>query len=361
MICVIIAAVLGLAGCIILIYNSGSNVINLINGVRVSEILSWQQALNPLNIAAFVCICGALLMLLLAARLEGRHPVREFLDRYRPKESIHVCRELQDWENDIYFMCHELGIRALRAEMTEDGTAQSRALHFEYPEVIFARSLMQVLQGYFDEESYRQVVLFILGHELAHIQSGDTYYRYNRRMLAAFFLPVTAVLAASWFVNLGSLQEFPASRALGTRLLVSFCILALFIIFIVSPAHEDIRYWGQVNELRADRIGLQVSGVSADLFKELFECLEKNEKNNECSVRFHNTRRSSGTGRLRKILRKKWEEKFHDRMEDDPHPSWEVRVREIEKYGSRKWGIRDELMYMCRFSWNIRFRKEWGL
>lgn len=102
---------------------------------------------------------------------------------------------------------------------------------------------------------------------------------------------------------------------------ILFCFDSVF-----YKTWSDERYWKQVYELRADRIGIQISNVSIDIFKELM---------------FY----------------------FQTRIEteDDFHPLYETRIREIEKYNSIKWGIKDQLRYSWNFTWNLRIHKEWRL
>ena len=345
LICTIISIILALICGVILLYDSFVS--------SAEQIFSLQHFMRPLNLAAIACLCGALFVLFISQWLEGGHPLRGTLRKYGPKKGYYICDELKTLEPEIIDMCMKLRIKALEVKIKNEESAGALSLWFEYPEVFFSHKLLRKLGN-------KELILLVLGHELAHIHTGDTYYRHNRKLLAVFLLIFIAAFYAFGYIGSRMVGRLPAAWIWLVPHLILFCTMFILVNLFIAPAWGDIRYWGQVNELRADRIGLWVSGVSEAAFKKMAACLSGNAADYK-SVYCHSASHFTKAGQLWKVIEKCWKEKFYSIVEDSPHPSWDVRVGEIEKYGQQKWGIKDELRYMVRFSWNIRFHQKWRL
>ena len=354
---ILIAVVLAVVSGILLLYDT------VINGVVGDGLMTWEHMANPVHIAIAVCLAGAMLAFLIDKVRSGGHPLKEAMEKYGPKKGIYVCKELMPWKEDIFILCKKLGIKGVKLEVADEGVvlAYSKAVRFEWPTVVFAHSWLLELERVFSAEAY-DIILLILGHELAHIKTGDSYNRYNRKIMGIFLLLVFVLMAPIVLVNV-LMDRTVFSGALTMILVLIWMICALFVILIVSPVSEDIRYWGQVNELRADRTGMLISGVPIDTFRKMALFLQAREKlqNSDRKEKVLNSQNIRIRQKLLEKAKKKLKDKFHDKAEDDPHPSWQVRVREFEVHQGEPWSMTDELRYMWRFAWNTRIHGEWRL
>lgn len=271
---------------------------------------------NPAMMIALLCIIGAFMALL------------HYRDIKLGKKEVTIDIKLASWENDIEEICKKLHIKNVELKVVDDivkETVSSTLEKYEVPQICIGGYFLNDLKSTYKNEVFYNIVLFILSHELSHISSQDSLNRGRSKFFLflfigniLFFLALREINFA--FYNIINVQIF----------LTIFNLIMASIIFCIDSVFyktwSDERYWKQVYELRADRIGIQISDVSVDIFKELM---------------FYSQTRIE--------------------TEDDFHPLYETRIREIEKYNSIKWGIKDQLRYTWKFTWNLRIHKEWRL
>lgn len=271
---------------------------------------------NPTMMVALLCIIGAFMALL------------HYRDTKLGKKGVTFDIKLALWENDIEEICKKLHIKNVEIKVVDDivkETVSSTLEKYEVPQICIGGYFLNDLKRTYKSEIFYHIVLFILGHELSHIYSKDSLNRGRSKFFLFLFIGNILYFLALREINLAlyniiNVQLFLVIVNLIMTAII-FCIYSFF-----YKTWSDERYWKQVYELRADRIGLQISNVSVDIFKELM---------------FY----------------------FQTRIEteDDFHPLYETRIREIEKYNSIKWGIKDQLQYTWKFTWNLIIHKEWRL
>lgn len=271
---------------------------------------------NPAMMVALLCIISAFMALL------------HYRDTKLGKKEVTFDIKLASWENDIERICKKLHIKNVEIKVVDDivkETVSSILEKYEVPQICIGGYFLNDLKNTYKSEIFYNIVLFILGHELSHISSQDSLNRGRSKFVLFLFIGNILFFLALREIN------FALYNIINAQLfLIIFNLIMAAIIFCIDSffykTWSDERYWKQVYELRADRIGIQISDVSVDIFKELM---------------FYSQTRIE--------------------TEDDFHPLYETRIREIEKYNSIKWGIKDQLRYTWKFTWNLRIHKEWRL
>lgn len=307
---------------------------------------SWENLwLGKVSFSPFHLILAAGtacdLMLISIYIESGNHRIANWLqERKRRKEKIQIVEALKPWEEKIRRMCSELGIRSVQF-FVFDGTgaewAVSEASWKENYQIICLDSYcLKELEAYFGYAVSFEMISFVLGHELSHIQTGDSSHRIRRRVL--FFCGVIYMSMLLLFMS--TCLRAPTG---GNALAIS-CMFGLFLIgfTIVTHSFSDNRFWGQLYELRADRTGIQVSRISEEQFCMLADFFEQKESLHTCNSDAQRRGQSK-------------------RVDEDMYPSWETRKREIQKYGKRRWKTREYFRYAVRFSWKLKILRDWRL
>lgn len=271
---------------------------------------------NPVMVVALLCIIGVFLALL------------HYRNTKLGKKEVTFDTKLALWENDVDEICKKLHIKNVEIKVVDDVVKEAVSSTFEkyeVPQIRIGGYFLNDLKSTYKSEIFYNIILFILGHELSHISSKDSLNKGRFKFFIFLFIGNILVFLTLREINLA------LYNIINTQLFLAiFNLFMAAIIFRLDSffykTWTDERYWKQVYELRADRIGFQLSNISVDIFKKLM---------------FY----------------------FQTRIEteDDFHPLYETRVREIEKYNNVKWGIKDQLRYTWKFIWNLKVHKEWRL
>lgn len=244
------------------------------------------------------------------------------------KEEITYDTRLMLWEDDIEKICNKLHIKSVEIKIVDDiadEVVTSIIKKNEVPQIRIGGFFLNNLNKDFSKEIFRCMILFILGHELSHISTKDSLNRSSFRLFTFIFSGYIMYLLIFKKINLYLYNATGSIEPTTTASLVMLGI-ALCLYFVIEKTWSDERFWRQVNELRADRIGLQVAGVSVETFRNLMQ--------------YYQTELMA---------------------DDDFHPPYSTRNTEIEKYKDYKWGLKDYLRYTWRFTWNLTFHQNWRL
>lgn len=286
------------------------------NDIEWRNIFNIDYIHNPAMMVALLCIIGVFMALM------------HYRNTKSGKKEFTCDIKLAPLENDIEEICKKLHIKNVEIKVVDDivkETVSSTLEKFEVPQICIDGDFLDDLKSTYKSEIFNNIILFILGHELSHISSKDSLNKGRYKFILFLFIGNILFFLALREINLA------LYNIINTQLFLAIVnmIMATIIFCIDSFFYKtwsDERYWKQVYELRADRIGLQISNVSVDIFKELM---------------FYSQTR---------IV-----------TEDDFHPLYKTRIREIEKYNRIKWGIKDQLRYTWKFTWNLKIHKEWRL
>lgn len=249
---------------------------------------------------------------------------------------------LEPWEKDIRRMCEKLRIFDVAFFLQRgDGEkmAVSITLKNKRPEIQLDEYFLKKYASYTNRIVFHNMMKFLLAHELSHIYYGDSQGKSDKKLIL-----LSLVICFGGIIVSASCAHF--SLSIPVHLLMP---VVIYIMLIIFPAFSDERYWGQIDELRADRLGMRVSGTTISSFEEFARLFEERASTEEDTGWYHKSSLFSKIlGRL-------------TASEEDLHPNWKTRAAEIEKYCSRKWSVLDHIRYTWRFVWNLRLHKNWRI
>ncbi len=232
---------------------------------------------------------------------------------------VKVSRDLWPWDNEIKKMCQKLNIKGIRIEKCHNSQDIATICFDEdgVQVVLLDHYQMEAVKDFFLKQkwnTYHDAVMFIIGHELAHIHFKDTKGRKCASDILLILLGSMAYITVS-FCLLEGLNIFYGP------FFVLWFISVLLLICIIEPMAND-RYWAQVQELRADRVSMGTLGLRTEVF-----------------LQFAAYCRENGG------------------MEADKfHPDMELRCRELQQRST--WGISDHIRYSARFTVNRISRRK---
>ena len=224
-----------------------------------------------------------------------------------------MCRELR-LETVSFQTDERIGMNAI-AVVGEDST----------PAIIVGTELLDRLHRQLGMSAV-PAVRFVLGHELAHVyfrdQKDPLWKQAGRLWLLSFLL---AIGLAAILIRLDS------------GLYVAAAVLAVAgwggsVLNMLS----DVRFCRQIMELRADRIGLQLSRTVPDTFRTLLPFLEVMEKEENLLYQY-----------------------YKNYIDVASHPSLQRRLKELER--GKKWGVVEYVRYMLIVQIRIISGQGWRL
>lgn len=278
----------------------------------------------PQRLPAFLFLACAVACLLIDDLLGEKRiilAVAWMFRKRRQEEEIKIVG-LSPWKEDIMRMCGKINIHAAEFRLVSGGgtnLASCIAPKKGPPIVQLDACYMDKSAQKMPPDVFCNMICFVLAHELAHIYYGDSTGKRDRlMMLVSLLVTIAGILVLT--LSLGYVNT-----VLWITLFLIFCVYTGSVIF---SAFTDNRYWGQVEEFRADRLGGRISGISANSFKQFCAYLNTDTAKKE---------------------------------KEDMHPQLATRVREMERYGGRRWGIHDHIRYTWRFFWNVKIYRKWRL
>ncbi|WP_270327020.1 MULTISPECIES: M48 family metalloprotease [Enterococcus] len=239
-------------------------------------------------------------------------------------------------------MCRSISIEKLEVELGTNNIENAAAYveKNKVPKIVIEESMLLLLEKVSkgDFYVYSSYVSFFFAHELIHVKYEDPRKNKNRTRLAAL----------AWFVVIHStLLGIPIllGRLMTNPVLTFLYLIVMIIILLFTNIVTDKRYWEQIAELRADKLGLALSGLSKEMYVDLWEIqldrLKKDKKTSDMidskNIFYRYVKRNIG---------------------DFSHPSWECRVNNI--MSGSDWGIKDYIVHAIRIrGWKFQ-RRGWN-
>ena len=172
------------------------------------------------------------------------------------------------------------------------------------------------------------IIKLLFAHELVHIHYNDT--KWMRKVYGIVLLYIGFSL-------------FLMHLAVKSQNAVIWGMVVFIILnYLVFHKMCDERYWKQVMEFRADRIGIAVSNTSPAILEEALRCTAEGEINDE---------KKNNTGILHRI--------YQNQVEQQVHPGIKRRIYEAKR--EKPWSFREYFRYLWLINWNVITRKGWKI
>mgnify|MGYP001124705429 CR=1 FL=1 len=261
--------------------------------------------------------------------------IKKFYDKIGKRgdieRRIEIDEELGEWKNEIIRMCGEAGISDIVFMTAYLGTKKvvSFDLKGEIPVVAVGKELLcNIRQTWYQE--YFETAKLMMAHEIVHIRYRDSYPKHKEwivlKILAInFTVFIGMVLFATWIDN-------PIVATI-----INFIIIALV---VENRILCDERYWLQVMEFRADRIGMKYSRASVETFG---LALQLTDSNDGQSMEPTNI----------------FQREFDKYVAPHIHPRSESRLYEVMR--GKDWSHAEYVRYFSRILRNVILRKGWRI
>lgn len=237
--------------------------------------------------------------------------------------------ELSGWFDEILNMCGLLHIKEVKIAIDDLDAKKAVCVILEgqMPVIILGREVFAKSQKY-EAQIHYGIIKLLFAHELVHIHYNDT--KWMRKVSGIALL----------YIGFSLFVIYLAAKSQNAVILgiAVFLVLDYFVFYKMC----DERYWKQVLEFRADRIGMAVSNTSPAILEEALRCTAEGEINDE---------KKNDTGILHRI--------YQNRVEQQVHPSIKRRIYEAKR--EKPWSLREYFRYLWLISWNVIVRKGWKI
>lgn len=260
---------------------------------------------------------------------------RSYRKRLKTSDEIRVwvneenIEELKDWLDEVLHMCRMLHIKEIGIGIGDLHTKKVVCFVSEeqMPRIIIGREVFVKAQNYGSKAQF-DIIKLLLAHELVHIHYRDPKWMKKVSGIALIYIVLTLFLA------------YCACKSLDTVIIEisAFLMLNGLVFYMIC----DERYWKQVLEFRADRIGMAVSNTSPAILEAALYCTAEEQSNDE---------RNSDVGFIHGIYQK--------RIEQQVHPDVKRRVFEAER--GKPWRLREYFRYYRLISWSVITGKGWKI
>lgn len=200
------------------------------------------------------------------------------IDFFRSKRKTPICVEqeikiegyiLESVKDEILEMCKKLNISAIYFKMWNDNNinADSSISEEGIPQIRISNGFINAISA---NSAAREILLVTIGHELGHIFYRDNISIKKRIRIANFIALIGCILIM--------LLLYGSIRFSG---LLMPALIVLIIEIIFGNIMTDLRYWGQISELKADRIAIQLYASGKDAFIDFWKnkCNDNNLQN----------------------------------------------------------------------------------
>lgn len=238
-------------------------------------------------------------------------------------------KELNNWIDETLGMCDLLKVKEVGIGIGDIGMKKvlSSVSYTHMPIIIIGSEVFEKSKRLYPQEHF-EIIRMLIAHELVHIHYRDAKWMKKVYAIALIYIGCAAcapiTIAANLNLALGSV----------TVLLLLFLDMAVFRIL------RDERYWKQIMEFRADRVGMAISHTTPDLLEKVLACTGEDEKEDKKHERVN-------------IVHKIYQRK----IEQPVHPDTERRIYEARR--QKPWGIGEYFRYLWMIIKNLFMGKGW--
>lgn len=231
--------------------------------------------------------------------------------------------ELEDWLDGIYDMCCLLHIKKVNIGVADLNGKKviSIVSREQRPAVFIGREVFTRLKKYAPSMQF-DIIKLLFAHELVHIHYKDTKWMKKVYGIALLYIAF-------------SLAVLGVAIRMRSNFLLGIAVFLLLIYFVVHRVFDE-RYWQQVREFRADRIGMAISNTTPAILEEALRCTAETEIKDANDRGFFNR------------MYQGW-------IEQKVHPDAERRIYEAKR--GQKWCITEYFRYL----WLINTGKGWQI
>lgn len=238
---------------------------------------------------------------------------------------------LENWVDETLRMCELLNIKEVGIELNDTGAKKvySFVTNTHMP-IIMIGSEVFIKSSKSYAENHFEIIRMMIAHELVHIHYRDALFMKKVYMAALIYIGFAAcapiIVAANVNIILGSV----------------FVLLLMGLDITVFKILRDERYWKQVMEFRADRVGMSISGTSAEVLEKVLACSMEEGEENIGDVKNN-------------IIQQIYQKEIMQQI----HPGVGRRIYEAKR--GKPWGSGEYFRYLWMISRNLLTGKGWSL
>lgn len=239
--------------------------------------------------------------------------------------------ELSIWADEIVRMCSLLNVKEIKIGIDNLDTKKmySFAAGTQAPIIVIGREAFDRSQKLYREEHF-EIIKMLIAHELVHIYYKDTKWMKKVGIIALLY--IGSVIYALLVIAPKYNPVFGAA-AVAALLILDKAVFAVL---------RDERYWNQVMEFRADRIGLAISNTWPEILEKALKCTAGNEEDDE---------KKEKENMIHSIYKREIEQHIHPRIER--------RIYEVKR--EVPWSLREYFRYLWIIGRNVLMRKGWRI
>lgn len=241
---------------------------------------------------------------------------------------VQYTLELEETIPEILKMCALLNIKEIKIGVDDLITRKviSQAERGKIPVIVIDKRLFNKLRFEYPSE-YWELIRLLVAHELVHIYYKDKTYMKKVYVILLLWL----IVAFGVFHLLYSLNNF---------VFIIIGILKMTLEYYAIHILCDKRYWNQVMEFRADRIGMMISNTSPEILENVLTYIVEDDEDETKQNNF-----------LRKIYR--------NNAEQHIHPSAQQRINEVRR--EVPWRLGEYVRYLWKIGKNVLIGKGWRI
>ena len=338
----VIVVLVTILAALVIIYYRVCNILYVIKQPEATEILS-DTTFNKKEILAFFVLGVVTLLGAISLKKEEREKSKNEVLRKKSsmnlgkeKNSIIIDTKLSQWKDDIYHMCEDLHIKSAHVYINDSvqGIAEATREKRGVSIVTISKYYFTDMNQYFDRYMFKKVIMFIIGHELVHIHFND-----RSKMRTAVIR--TAIVVGAMIFLFGIAMLLYVCNLMQSVFSLAWAVSGIYIMVFVASVMVDFRYWGQIKELRADRVGMEVSNTSPNVFDAFASYCQYNLSGD-----------SDEKSNIVYFFYKQY-------VKVEEHPS--LKRRSIELHRNKKWGITEHIRYCWMIRWKLWGHHGWKL
>lgn len=236
---------------------------------------------------------------------------------------------LGNLKDEILRMCGLLKMKEVEIGIEDIGVKKvfSVVSYIHMPIIVIGKEVVERSKRLYPQDHFK-IIRMLIAHELVHIHYRDAMWK---KRVCAVTLIYMGCTACALIIVTGN-----------SNIIWGGITLFLFFILdrVVFRILRDERYWKQVMEFRADRVGMAISHTTPDLLEKVLLCTAEDEEGDEKHERIN-------------FVQKMYQRK----IEKTIHPDTGRRIYEARR--EKPWGPGEYFRYLWIIAGNLLMGKGW--